>query len=258
MRLVSLCPSITETLFELGAGDSVVGATKFCEEPAGRLGHVERIGGTKNPSIERVAELAPDLVFMNEEENRREDYRALRDRGIEVHTSFPKGPRDVPPMLRSFGEAVGAVREAEGLAADVEAAIEELPKPRDASPAFLVLVWRKPWIGVGEDTFTSRLLEAAGGRNALHGGAWGDRYPALGESELKDLSPNAVLLPSEPFPFGKPHCTELASHVRIEESRFILCDGRALTWHGARTALALRRATEWFAGTRPFSSGSSP
>lgn len=248
MRLVSLCPSITEALFELGVGSAVVGATKFCVSPAAGLKRVERVGGTKDPDVERIDALRPSLVFMNEEENRREDHDALVARGIQVHASFPRGPADVPGMLRSFGEAVGRGPRSEELSARVEQAIEEVGNGRSGSgpgPAFLVLVWRKPWIAAGPDTFLSRLLEAAGGRNVLP--SLGPRYRTLLDAELSALSVNRVLLPSEPFPFRIRHVDELRTHIRIEPSGFILCDGRALTWHGPRTADALRSAARWFA-----------
>lgn len=176
MRLVSLCPSITETLFELGVGGAVVGATKFCVEPEAELAGVDRIGGTKDPDLDRIAALEPTLVLMNEEENRREDHDALRALGLDVHVSFPRGPGDVPAMLRSFGDAVGESARADGLARGVEDALRAARSARSTRSsggpgvAFLALVWRKPWIAAGPDTFLSALLEEAGGRNVLSPG----------------------------------------------------------------------------------------
>ncbi|MEO0660023.1 MAG: helical backbone metal receptor, partial [Planctomycetota bacterium] len=107
MRLVSLCPSITETLFELGVGGAVVGATKFCVEPEAELAGVDRIGGTKDPDLDRIAALEPTLVLMNEEENRREDSLELEEAGLNLHSSFPKDPEGTAAMVRSIAETVG-------------------------------------------------------------------------------------------------------------------------------------------------------
>lgn len=245
-RYVSLCPSITHALFELGVGDRVVGATKFCVAPEEPLARVPRVGGTKDPRLDEIAALAPDLVFMNEEENRREDFDALRDRGLRVHRSMPRRVGDVAGMLRSFGAATGAAARADALAARVEEAAREASSAAAGRPRvpFVALVWRKPWMAASDDTFLSAVLEAAGGRNAVS--ADGGRYPALTSERIAALAPARVFLPSEPFPFGPRHVLELAEQTRIDPSRFVLCDGRALTWHGPLTAAALRSARDWF------------
>jgi len=245
-RYVSLCPSITHALFELGVGERVVGATRFCVAPEEPLATVPRVGGTKDPRLDEIEALAPDLVFMNEEENRREDFDGLEARGLRVHRSMPRSVGDVPGMLRSFGAATGAEARAEARAAGVERAAREAREAADARPPapFVALVWRKPWMAASDDTFLSAVLEAAGGRNVVS--AEGGRYPALTSERLAALAPSRVFLPSEPFPFGPRHVRELAEQTRIDPSRFVLCDGRALTWHGPLTAAALRSARDWF------------
>src|SRR5574341_2544746 len=102
MRIVSLCPSLTELVFDLGLGDSLVGRTKFCVHPAPQVEEIEKLGGTKNPKIARIIELAPDIVLMNEEENRLEDAEALRAAGINCHTSMPRTIADTAAMVRSI------------------------------------------------------------------------------------------------------------------------------------------------------------
>src|SRR5919199_5993444 len=120
MRVVSLCPSLTELVFDLGRGDALVGRTKFCVHPADRVAAVPSVGGTKNPKIERVVALAPDLVLLNEEENRREDAEALRAAGIATHVSFPKSAEDTAAMVRSIAAALDARDAGERIAADIE------------------------------------------------------------------------------------------------------------------------------------------
>ena len=118
MRIVSLCPSLTELVFDLGLGDSLVGRTKFCIHPADRVSAVEKVGGTKNPKVDRIVELAPDLVLLNEEENRREDADALAAAGVRCHASFPRDVQGTAEMVRSIGEALERPREAEAIARD--------------------------------------------------------------------------------------------------------------------------------------------
>src|SRR3712207_821033 len=130
MRLVSLCPSLTELVFDLGRGDDLVGRTKFCVHPAGRVGRVESVGGTKNPKVARIVELAPALVLLNEEENRREDGEALAAAGVRCHVSFPRGVDDTARMVREIGAALDRRAEAERIASDIErraASSEEPP-----------------------------------------------------------------------------------------------------------------------------------
>src|ERR671938_938029 len=120
MRIVSLCPSLTELVFDLGRGDTLVGRTKFCVHPADRVGAVPSVGGTKNPKVDRIVALAPDLVLLNEEENRREDAEALRAAGIACHVSFPKSVVETAAMVRSIALSLDAHDAGERIAADIE------------------------------------------------------------------------------------------------------------------------------------------
>lgn len=244
-RLVSLCPSLTETLFDIGAGGAVVGATRFCVRPADMPG-VARVGGTKDPDVRRIVDLGPTTVFANREENRREDVEALRRAGVDVHTSMPRTVADVPPLVRDLGRRVGCTEGAERVASDVERALSDArvaAAARGRRTRFAVLVWRRPWMAATADTFLSDLLEQAGGENVLD--AARGRYPEVTARDVARLRPECVLLPSEPFPFGRKHVDELAAATRFAPERFLTCDGALLTWHGSRTADGLRAATRW-------------
>src|SRR5215203_5290296 len=109
MRIVSLCPSLTELVFDLGLGADLVGRTKFCVHPARRVNAVEKVGGTKNPKIERIIALAPDLVLLNEEENRREDAEQLAGAGVRVHASFPRDALQTAAMVRDVAGAIAGI-----------------------------------------------------------------------------------------------------------------------------------------------------
>ena len=235
MRIVSLCPSLTELVFDLDAGDSLVGRTKFCVHPADRVEAIEKLGGTKNPKIERIVELAPDLVLMNEEENRKEDAQALERAGIRVHTSMPRTAPETAAMVRSIGIAIHRSREAEPIAADIERRADRVKRDASRFPPirYACLIWRDPIMTLNDDTFIAGLLALPGGQNVF--GDRDDRYPAISAQELHDADPLLVLLPNEPFPFQEKHADELAAMSRLPRDRFRLVDGELLSWHGSRT-----------------------
>lgn len=235
MRLVSLCPSLTELLHDLGADTEVVGRTRFCVHPARWVDGIERVGGTKNPKIERIVALKPDLVVMNEEENRREDADALRLAGIEVLSSLPRTIDETAQMVRDIAHAIGRDAAGARIADDILARAARVREAsRGASEvAFAYLIWRSPWMSISGDTFISALLTLAGGRNVV--GDASTRYPTLTLDELRAASPDVVFLSSEPFPFTPVHAVEMAQELGIDEGRVVLCDGELLSWHGSRT-----------------------
>jgi ABC-type Fe3+-hydroxamate transport system substrate-binding protein len=196
---------------------------------------VEKVGGTKNPKIPRIIELAPDLVLMNEEENRIEDARALEEAGIRVHASMPRTARDTAAMVRSIGGAIGRADAAERVAADIERRAERVRRAaaERAPVAYAYLIWREPLMTVNDDTFVAGLLALAGGRNVF--GRHADRYPTITPEALRERDPTLVLLSSEPFPFRDRHADELAALSGLPRDRFRLVDGELLSWHGSRT-----------------------
>jgi iron complex transport system substrate-binding protein len=235
MRIVSLCPSLTELVFDLGRGGELVGRTRFCVHPDGLVDAVERVGGTKNPKVARIVELAPDLVLLNEEENRREDAEALAAAGVRCHVSFPRDAASTAEMVRDVGRALGAVDAAERIAADVErrAARVQAAAAGRAPVRYAYLIWRGPWMVAAGDTFVSALLALPGGENVF--AAHAERYPAVTAADLAAADPDLVLLSSEPFPFGAKHADELAALTGLPRARFRLVDGELLSWHGSRT-----------------------
>ena len=235
MKIVSLCPSLTELVFDLGMGDSLVGRTKFCVHPEGRVDAVEKVGGTKNPKVERIIELAPDLVLMNDEENRKEDASALAAAGLRIHSSMPRNAAETAAMVRAIGFALTCSREAELIAADIERRADRVRRDAVRYPQvrYACLIWRDPIMTINDDTFIAGLLSLAGGQNVF--GARDDRYHAISAVELHDADPLLVLLPNEPFPFQDKHVDELATLTRLPRERFRLSDGELLSWHGSRT-----------------------
>ncbi len=236
-RVVSLVPSETEALFDLGAGDLVVGRTDWCVEPAGRVENIPSIGGTKTPRVDAIVALCPDLVLANREENVRRHVEALRAAGVVVHVSYPRTALDAARLLRDLGSLLGLGREADDAARTVEAAVADAarraPSPR---PRVFVAIWWDPVMGASPDTYVAGVVEAAGGRMAIE--AHEPRYPKMRLEEVAALEPDVVLLPDEPYRFTeveRAHFLELPMPAARRKAVHLL-DGKRLAWYGVRTA----------------------
>lgn len=225
-RVVSLVPSVTETLFELGAGDAVVGITDFCIFPEG----IERprVGGTKNPRVDEIRALAPDLVHMNLEENLRRHAEAIEP-FAPVFVSEPKSVEDVATLIADLGEIHGRRERAAQLAETLRDELASMPR---RPFTFACPIWKSPWMWCGGDTYVSRLVESAGGRNVL-----GDRtrYPEIELAGVLTLKPDVVFLPDEPYVFTDDDAAEIPAARVIGPF-----PGHLFTWHGTRTIEGLR------------------
>ncbi len=227
-RVVSLVPSLTEAIAETHR-EVLVGATDWCTHPADL--DVVRVRGTKNPDLGAIADLQPDLVVANREENRELDVRRLRERGITVWVTVTESvPEAIASMRRLFAEALALgtpdwLSEAEQVWA--------APAPSRGSAA--VAIWRDPWMVVGRDTFTGDLLARLGFAN-VYDDAEG-RYPSVTVADIEARRPDVVLLPDEPYVFTETDGPEAFSVPTV------LLEGRLLTWYGpslvgARTTLS--------------------
>lgn len=225
-RVVSLVPSLTETLFDLGAGDSVIAITDFCIFPPDLA--LPRVGGTKNPRVDEIRDLAPDLVHMNLEENLRRHADAIEP-FARVFVSEPKGVEDVVALIEQLGELHDRRERATGLARELEDEWRSMPR---RPFTFAVPIWKKPWMWCGGDTYVSRLVEAAGGRNVL---ADRERYPSLELEEVLAQEPDVMFLPDEPYLFTGDDAAAIHG-VRVIGP----FPGHLFTWHGTRTLLGLR------------------
>jgi ABC-type Fe3+-hydroxamate transport system substrate-binding protein len=218
-RVVSLVPSVTETL--LAWGVTPLACTRFCEQP-----DLPHVGGTKDPDVAGIIELSPDLVVLCVEENRREDADALTEAGIATAALSIDGVADVAPGLRMLAGLVGvdpdAVEEA-----DTSAPVGERLR------AF-VPVWKRPWMSLAGGTYGSSLLASIGVENVFADAD--DRYPTVTLEEARARRPDVVLAPSEPYPFRERHVPLLA-----EVAPVVLVDGQDLFWWGVRTPAAAER-----------------
>ncbi|MFJ9021331.1 helical backbone metal receptor [Streptomyces sp. NPDC102259] len=226
MRIVSLVPSLTEAVASSVPG-ALVGATDWCSHPADL--DVARIGGTKNPRVDRIVALAPDLVIANEEENREPDLAALRAAGLEVLVTEV---RDVP---QAFGElarvlrACGASARPRWLDEAEEAWAAPLPSSRRRTA--VVPIWRRPWMVLGRDTFAGDVLARLGVDQLYAGHA--ERYPRIPVEELLAAAPDLVVLPDEPYRFTADDGPEAFPGLPCA-----LLSGRHLTWYGPSLAEA--------------------
>lgn len=238
MRIVSLVPSTTHTICHLGRRDWIVGCTKFCVDPPGLHHQAALVGGTKDPDLVKIADLKPDIIFTNHEENRVPDIEACRKIAQTV-VDFPRSPMDVPAMLKSMGSLLSVEKQAEELSQAIMAAWDALTRLNAAKKRFIYLIWRQPWMGAGRDTYISRFLEACGWENALQ---THERYPTLDFKKLKDSGEleriDQVFLSSEPYPFRKRDVAFLKEDwPEMPEAWWI--DGKLLSWHGAMTEVGL-------------------
>ncbi|MBK9385458.1 MAG: ABC transporter substrate-binding protein [Planctomycetes bacterium] len=244
-RVISLCPSVTETLFSLGLERRIVGRTRWCVEPAERVAAVPTVGGTKNPDLDALCALAPELVLLNEEENRREDAESLEARGLRTRSHFPRDVEGARAMVEDLGALLGCEAASARLAAEIDA---ELRATREAAARLprrqvAYLIWRRPWMAIGGGTYIGALLAEAGLDNVL-GAESAVRYPEVDLRALVASGAEALLLSSEPYPFAAKHLAEAAEQSGLPPERLFLVDGQALSWYGARTPRGLRAARE--------------
>ena len=235
---MSLVPSLTELVWWLGRGDALVGRTRFCTEPAGLIEGVPIVGGTKNPKVERIVGMRPDLVLANKEENRREDVEVLREAGLNIMLTNPNTVSEALDMVTDIGSVLQCAEKASELVEEVRAVLAEAGPAR--SPRVFVAVWKDPLLGMGSESYGHDLVERAGGQNVL---ANRPRYPELTREELIELKPELILLPDEPYPFKEAHRAEFSD---VADTRLV--DGKLLWWYGPRMADAIRQLRAIFSG----------
>lgn len=224
-RIVSLVPSITELLVDFGLEDQLVGVTKFCVHPERIRKEKTIIGGTKNINIDRITELQPDLIIANKEENVKEQVDEL----MESHTVYVS---DITTRAEgiAFVESIGAVVGKEDEATEIAEQLRlRQPLQKDNLPSTLYLIWRKPYMAAGGDTYIHDMLDHYGYANCLHDQ---HRYHELSKDRIQELNPQVVMLSSEPYPFGEKHITEI--QTLLPEAQVVLVDGEAFSWYGTR------------------------
>ncbi len=233
-RIISLVPSQTELLFDLGLDREIVGVTKFCVHPAERVQTKQRVGGTKRLELDAIDRLRPDLIIGNKEENERDDILKLAE-------SCPVWMSDVVKlagaldMIRRVGRLVGKADASDRLAARIEARFAEL-RPLAQPLRVGYFIWQKPLMVAGQNTFINDMLGRCGMENAFAAES-GGRYPELSTEDINAAGLDAILLASEPFPFDTKHRAAFAE--QFPGVAVHLVDGEMFSWYGSRLLLAV-------------------
>ncbi len=226
-RIVSLVPSQTELLADLGLEQEVAGITKFCVHPDAWFRHKTRVGGTKQLKMDLIRQLAPDLIIANKEENAREQVEELQQH-YRVWISDIQSLDDAYGMIRQVGLITGKEVQAQKITDQIKENFGRLSAPDFRLPA-IYLIWQHPFMSIGHDTFIHAMMEKAGFDNLFKNKT---RYPELTLEYLEELQPEVVLLSSEPFPFQQKHADELAAH--LPHTKIVLVDGEMFSWYGSR------------------------
>jgi ABC-type Fe3+-hydroxamate transport system substrate-binding protein len=231
-RIVSLVPSQTELLYDLGLAEEVVGITKFCVHPHEWYTRKNRIGGTKQLNIEKIKSLQPDLIIGNKEENTIQDIVALQ-KIAPVWMSDIKCYDDALSMIRSVGEIVGKKKESDKLVTKIEASFQTV-KGLFKNKTVLYYIWDNPGMVAGKITFIDSILSIIGFQNICSQA----RYPMWDNSEA--IKPNYILLSSEPYPFKQEDCIKFQKEYL--DSRIVIVDGELFSWYGSR----MKKAPHYF------------
>ena len=230
-RIVSLVPSQTELLFDLGLDEEVVGLTYFCIYPKDKFKEKPKIGGTKKVNLDKVEELNPDLVIANKEENEKDQIDALKE-DFPVWVSNVKDLDTALDMITNVSDLVGKAEAGQTLANQIRTGFANLPSidPRKT----LYFIWRNPYMAAAGDTFIHNMLAHMGLDNALK---YQKRYPELTIEAIQKFNPELIFLSSEPYPFKERHIQELKDIVPHADIRLV--DGSMFSWYGSRMLKAV-------------------
>ncbi len=236
-KIVSLVPSLTELVIDLGLGDRLVGRTRFCVHPKKKVETIPIVGGTKNPRLDKIRDVNPDYIIANKEENRPQDIKQLMD-DFEVNVTDIATIEDALITIHELGRTLGVSDRAGRLISDIQKRLKDRPQLSPLRTAYMI--WKDPWMTVGNDTYIHDVLNHWNLPNVF---ADEKRYPTFNLDELKDYNPDLVLLSSEPYPFKEKHL------AMVEEAcpaaRVLLTEGEWFSWYGSHMKHAFERLNGW-------------
>ncbi|HTO14499.1 MAG TPA: helical backbone metal receptor [Edaphocola sp.] len=232
-RIVSLVPSQTELLYDLGLEEEVVGITKFCIHPKEWFETKKRIGGPKKLNIDTIQALKPDLIIANKEENIKEEIEKLR-KIAPVWISDINNLEESLVMITEIGSICGKEQKASEIHDQIKNDFSKLPLSSIQGKTVAYFIWYQPLMVVASNTYIDDILNRIGFINIFKGKS---RYPETNWTELKALNPEIILLSSEPFPFSKKHQIEFEN--QLPNTKIVLVDGEPFTWYGSRMLYAL-------------------
>ncbi len=239
-RIVSLVPSVTELVCDLGLAAQLVGRTGFCVHPREVVRRIPKVGGTKDVDLDKLRALRATHVILNVDENRQEDARALAEFVPELIVTHPLAPIDNLALYRLIGGIFGREDQAEALCGEFEAAYAALHSAARGFPLdrVLYLIWKNPWMTVSRDTYVSRMLALVKWETVP--AECSDRYPEIELNSGVLDGVDAVLLSSEPYLFREAHVSELRAESFMREKNIALIDGEMTAWYGSRAIEGLR------------------
>lgn len=227
-RIVSLVPSQTELLFDLGLGEDVVGITKFCIHPKEKVAQKEKVGGTKNLNIEKIKALNPTLIIANKEENEKAQIEELA-KHFPVWISDVTDLESALQMISAVGKMTGKEKEAQELNSKISVNFAPLAPLRETkSTAYLI--WQNPMMIAGSNTFINNMLHRSGFKNCFEN--LSGHYPEISAAQLQQVNPEVILLSSEPFPFQEKHIESFSK--MCPQAKIMLVDGELFSWYGSR------------------------
>ena len=238
-RIISLVPSITELLADLGLKDQIAGITKFCIHPEHIFRTKPRVGGTKTLNLEKIRELNPDLILANREENVKEQVDALA-REFPVWLTDIITLEDALEMILDMGKLTGKENEALSMEKEIRSSFQNLPAVKKLKKA-AYLIWKNPYMAAGGDNFINDMMHRAGFENVFRDRK---RYPEVSEGELLNSGAEVILLSSEPFPFKEKDAAELNLNLEkikgedVSLPRLSLVDGEMFSWYGSRLKMS--------------------
>jgi len=234
-RIVSLVPSITESLFALGAGSQVVGITDYCMHPAEGVSAKTRVGGTKNIAVDSIISLHPDLVIANVEENTKDQVEQLEQAGLKTFVTFPRTVDGALKMIAAVAALAGSESQGLLMVQSIDEARAAARAPMRAVPVrVLCPIWKDPYMTINGDTFVDSVIRASGGRNVYEERP--ERYPIFSLEDAAARGPEVVLLPTEPYHFIE---ADKANFKGLGIARIHIVEGELLSWYGPRLSRAL-------------------
>ncbi|GAB5410163.1 MAG: helical backbone metal receptor [Balneolaceae bacterium] len=236
-RIISLVPSLTELIIDFGLQEQLVGRTRFCIHPKVKLKRIPIIGGTKNPSIDKILSLAPDLIIANKEENRKEDILQL-SKYVEVVTTEIDTVEEALKWINVLGNKLEVEERSSALVTEISNLNPSSNSYQKIRTAYFI--WKDPWMSVGNDTYIHDVMKSFGLGNIFEDET---RYPSINLEKISSLSPELILLSSEPYPFKETHIQEIKNIC--PKSTIQLIDGEWFSWYGSRMVPAFKELRNW-------------
>lgn len=236
-RIISLVPSLTELVLDLGIGDRLVGRTRFCIHPDNKVKDIPIIGGTKTPNIEKILSLDPDYIIANHEENRKEDIEQLQ-RKTHVHVTEIDTIEDALITIQELAQDLDVEENAEAIISNITTLLEKTPESPPLKTAYFI--WKDPWMVAAKNTYIDSVLKHYRLKNVFSDQ---QRYPQVSLSDLAEASPELILLSSEPYPFKQKHIREIQEACPKADIQLI--NGEWFSWYGSGMVKAFSELNNW-------------